>query len=73
MNPEAARDSIHAYHQRTKHRLDRYAAGPGSLDWDAQPDPFRVWSGTEKVPLPRTAEHIPIPWDDLDEGREPAP
>ena len=73
MNPDPARELIRAYHQRTKHHLDRYAAGPGSLDWDAQPDPFRVWSGTEKVPLPRTAEHIPIPWDDLEKDREPAP
>ncbi len=64
---------VRAYHQRTKHRLERYAAGPGSLDWDAQPDPFRTWSGTEKVPLPRAAEHIPIPWGDLGEDREPAP
>ncbi len=73
MSPDPAWACVRAYHQRTKHRLDRYAAGPGSLDWDAQPDPFRVWSGTEKVPLPRAAGHIPIPWDELDGDREPAP
>lgn len=32
---------VFAYHERSKHRLDRYAAGPAALDWDAQPDPFR--------------------------------
>jgi SagB-type dehydrogenase family enzyme len=41
------------YHERTKHRLDRYATGPGALDWDAQPDPFRRWGGTTVAPLPR--------------------
>ena len=30
-----------AYHERSKHRLERYANGPETLDWDAQPDPFR--------------------------------
>jgi SagB-type dehydrogenase family enzyme len=44
---------VRAYHERTKHRLDQYAAGPGSLDWDAQPDPFRHWHGAAIVPLPR--------------------
>ena len=34
-----------AYHARTKHRLDRYAAGPETLDWDMQPNPFREFEG----------------------------
>lgn len=72
MNPDPARAFIRAFHQRTSHRLDRYAAGPGGLDRDAQPDPFRVRSGTEKVPLPRGAEHIPVPWDDPGGVREAA-
>ncbi|TXT35986.1 MAG: hypothetical protein FD135_4582, partial [Comamonadaceae bacterium] len=31
--------TVQAYHERTKHRLQAYAAGPDTLDWDAQPDP----------------------------------
>ncbi len=40
------------YHERTKHRPDRYAAGPDTLDWDAQPAPFREFAGSPRVPLP---------------------
>jgi len=34
-----------AYHGRTKHNLKRYAAGPETLDWDTQPNPFREFAG----------------------------
>ncbi len=70
---DAAGDTVRAYHLRTKHRLDRYAAGPGSLDWDAQPDPFRVWAGARKTVLPRAAERMEIPWDELAAERPAAP
>jgi SagB-type dehydrogenase family enzyme len=39
------------YHQRTWHHLDHYAAGPETLDWDAQPDPFRRYEGCTEIPL----------------------
>ena len=51
-------DSVNAYHQRTKHSLQRYAAGPGTLDWDAQPNPFRHFAGAEQFPLPLLAQHL---------------
>ncbi|HEY8007314.1 MAG TPA: SagB/ThcOx family dehydrogenase [Methylocella sp.] len=44
-----------AYHARTKHRLDRYAAGPETLDWDMQPNPFREFEGCKRIALPLTA------------------
>lgn len=44
--------TVDAYHQRSKHSLQQYAAGPGTLDWDAQPDPFRHFAGTEQFALP---------------------
>lgn len=53
--------TVFAYHVRTKHHLDRYAAGPGSLDWDAQPDPFRRWSETASTTLPRRFERATAP------------
>ncbi len=43
---------ILAYHQRTKHSVEGYALGPASLDWDAQPSPYRDYEGTEKIQLP---------------------
>lgn len=63
---------VHAYHQRTKHHLDRYAAGPGSLDWDAQPDPFRRWGHTRFFLLPRHAEALTTRWNALADSRPPA-
>lgn len=53
---DKAADIILAYHQRTKHSLERFAAGPETLDWDAQPNPFREFSGAEKLLLPLSAE-----------------
>ena len=37
--------------------------GPGSLDWDAQPNPFRQFAGCEQWPLPLLADspHTPAP------------
>ena len=40
------------YHERTKHHFDRYAPGPGELDWANQPNPFRRYEGAPLVRLP---------------------
>ncbi len=56
---------VRAYHQRSKHQLQRYAAGPESLDWDAQPDPFRHWLGSELTALPLVADELTACWADL--------
>lgn len=53
------------YHQRTKHRLEAYAAGPGGLDWDAQPEPFRWFDGAEKIDLPMPGDGILRPFAEL--------
>ena len=42
--PDAVADIV-AYHERTKHRPERYANGPGGLDWASQPNPFRCFTG----------------------------
>lgn len=52
-------DAIRAYHQRTKHHLQRYAAGPGGLDWKNQPDPFRRFAGSPQFELPLLADAAP--------------
>jgi SagB-type dehydrogenase family enzyme len=41
-----------AYHDRTKHFPERYARGPGGLDWANQPDPFRRFNGAPAFRLP---------------------
>ena len=46
-------ERVLAYHTRSKHRPGRYAASLGYLDWDSQPNPFRVYSGAETLALPR--------------------
>jgi SagB-type dehydrogenase family enzyme len=64
---------IRDYHLRTKHHLDRYAAGPGTLDWDAQPDPFRHWADTQTLALPRDLPDPGIAWHALPDARPAAP
>ncbi|MBT4897843.1 MAG: SagB/ThcOx family dehydrogenase [Nitrospina sp.] len=49
-------DKTKQYHQHSKHDYYRSAPGPGYMDWENQPDPFRHYDGTEiiklkKVPL----------------------
>ena len=39
------------YHQATKHRFEAYAPGPGFLDWETQPNPFRRYTGARLIPL----------------------
>ena len=46
-------ETVLRYHERTKHHFNRYARGPGSLDWTNQPDPFRRYQGASLVHLPR--------------------
>ena len=70
---ESTRRTVLDYHQRTKHHLDRYAAGPGTLDWDAQPDPFRHWAGAQTLALPRSLPEFGIAWNALPDIRPPAP
>ena len=47
-------DDIIAYHDRTKHHPERYALGPGGLDWATQPDSFRRFAGSPVLELPLT-------------------
>lgn len=64
MNPNT--ETLLNYHNRTKHRLERYAQGPESLDWDDQPDPFRRYSGCRIVTLPAPGVELDVLYADLD-------
>ncbi len=66
-------DTVLAYHQRTKHHFQRYAAGPGGLDWKNQPDPFRTFAGSPQLALPLLAAAPHAPYDDLYRPGEIAP
>jgi SagB-type dehydrogenase family enzyme len=46
-------ETVMRYHERTKHHFNRYARGPGELDWANQPNPFRRYEGAPLVRLPR--------------------
>ena len=64
---------VRAYHNRTKHAFDRYAAGPGTLDWDAQPKVFRDWDGAQQTMLPKEIGVYEISWGDIAKSRQALP
>jgi SagB-type dehydrogenase family enzyme len=41
------------YHRTTKHHFNRFARSLGYLDWATQPDPFRRYTGSPVIALPR--------------------
>ncbi|MDH4317314.1 MAG: nitroreductase family protein [Desulfobulbaceae bacterium] len=51
---------VREYHRRSKHRPERYAAAPGYMDWDNQPNPFRIFEGAELLELPHP-DARPVP------------
>ena len=61
------------YHNRTKHRLERYALGPETIDWEDQPDAFRRFNGCEIVELPRPGNELDILFSELDKPEAIAP
>ena len=61
------------YHERSKHRLGRYAPGPGGLDWANQPDPFRTFEGAPRFRLPLPADALATRYEDVRAGRLPPP
>lgn len=64
---------VRAYHQRTKHMPERYAPGPGYMDWANQPDPFRRFSGARMVELPLVPNDGTPPYDSLFHSKETPP
>ncbi|MND41718.1 Nitroreductase family protein [compost metagenome] len=56
-------DAVRAYHELSKHCPDRFAPGPGQLDWATQPAPFRRYAGARLLELwQRPLEETP-PYD----------
>jgi SagB-type dehydrogenase family enzyme len=61
------------YHERSKHRVDRYAPGPTGLDWANQPDPFRTFRGAPRIELPLAADSLVTCYNDVRRGSLPPP
>src|SRR5262249_59011329 len=53
---------------RSKHQLERYAPGPGYLDWATQPDPFRTYAGAARLELPLVADRLATRFNDVRRG-----
>jgi SagB-type dehydrogenase family enzyme len=73
-DPDESRraSALFDYHERSKHRLDRYAPGPGGLDWANQPDPFRRFAGAQTVKLPFAADRLATRYNAIRRGDLPA-
>lgn len=67
---DTSQQVVRAYHARSKHRFEAYAEGPGQLDWDAQPAPFRHYPGASVVELPLSADRYERPYAELGTPRE---
>ena len=59
------------YHQRSKHRVNRYAPGPTGLDWANQPDPFREFRGAAQLKLHLAADSLVTRYNELRRGNLP--
>lgn len=68
-----AMQPIYDYHRDSKHRPERYAPGPGGLDWANQPDPFRVFEGAAGSDLPFRADDLGVRFADIRRGKRPPP
>lgn len=73
MGPVDRTGAVRAYHERTKHHLDRYARSLGYLDWANQPDPFRRYDGAPLVRLEIPPEECGPEYDALLAGELPQP
>lgn len=48
--------NIFQYHNSSKHGHYSFAPGPGYLDWDSQPNPFREYNGAEVIHLKKVSQ-----------------
>jgi len=66
---DAALEKTFAYHEETKHRLERYARSLGYLAWADQPNPFREFHGAPRVELPLAQKEESPPFAELFSGQ----
>lgn len=56
MDTKTRIETVLHYHERTKHHPDRFARGPGHMDWANEPVPFRSYEGAALSRLPFLAQ-----------------
>ena len=66
---DAALEKTFAYHEETKHHLQRYARSLGYLEWADQPNPFREFPGAPRVELPLARKKESPPFAELFSGQ----
>jgi len=49
-------EDVFRYHEQTKHGFNRYARSAGYMDWENQPNPFRIYENARIVELPLLTE-----------------
>lgn len=59
-------DLVVAYHERSKHAPNHYAASLGYLDWASQPNPYRSYEGSKKLSLPLALDNDTPPYHLID-------
>jgi SagB-type dehydrogenase family enzyme len=59
------RETVLAYHEATKHHFHRYARSAGYMDWNNQPNPFRSYEGTLRIPLALRRQDPALAFKDL--------
>lgn len=58
------------YHEQTKHLPNRYARSQGYLDWENQPEPFRIFEGAPILGFPLNANEYDVDYSCLfDRGK----
>jgi len=65
--------TVHHYHETTKHTQNRYARSLGYMDWATQPNPFRNYNGTKNIKLPLSMDNTTPPYHLLDADLPSAP
>lgn len=65
MTNEERLKSILNYHDETKHSFNRYARSLGYMDWENQPNPFRIYKGCESSQLMFQENFKPKPHKNL--------
>ena len=65
-------DALLQYHDRSKHRVNRYAPGPRELDWITQPNPFREFHGAPRVNLLLAADTFHTRYNEVRCGALPS-
>jgi SagB-type dehydrogenase family enzyme len=68
-----SKKSLLEYHQRSKHRVNHYAPGPGRLDWANQPNPFREFQGAARIKLRLLADSLSTHYNEVRCGVLPSP